>query len=275
MVTEVVRYAHNIYCQLYEAGEIVFVNVTSPATPNCSQACTVSNIPNAAQFVFDLVARPIAKAAFTGSVVMGKRTAPHNFCTSIVVGGVCFKNLSVAHGGFQNAFADSVDNVQLMNIFCSEETFQGMHHNIYTTACSLVCRKSVGQFRIQDAEFAVSIGRCQATFQPAVFVGDYGRSTHFTTSSCNGKYCCGGDATGYCTFAFIIFPNVAFVGKTVRNSFSTVDGATAANSEDEVNAFCFAQFNAFINFGKTRVRNNTAQKYEFKTSFSKACTYSV
>ena len=189
---------------------------------------------------------------------MGERTAPHNFCTSIVIGRIFFKNLSVAHGCFQNVFADSVDDVQLMNVFCGEETFQGVHHNINTTTCSLVSRKGVGQFRIENAEFAVSVGRSQTTFQPTVFVGDYGGSTHFTTSSCNGKYCCSGDATSNGAFAFIIFPNVAFVSKTISNSFGAVDYATATNSEDEVNAFCFAQFNAFVNFGKARVGNNAA-----------------
>ena len=275
MVAEVVRYAHNIYCQLYEAGEIVFVNVTSPATPNCSQACTVSNVPNTAQFVLDLVASPVTKAAFAGSIIVGKRTAPHNFCTSVVVSGVFFKNLSVAHGSFQYVFANSINDVQLFSFCCGEEAFQSVHHNINTTAGSLISRKSVSKFRVQNAELAVSVGRSQTTFQPTIFVGNYGRSTHFATCSCNGKYCCSGDATGNGAFAFVIFPNIAFVSNTVSNSLSAINGTTATNSEDEVNAFCFAQFNAFVNFRKARVRNNTAQEYKFKTSFSKACAYSV
>ena len=275
MVAEIVRYAHNIYCQLYEAGQIVFVNVTSPATPDCSQACTMSNIPNTAQFMFDLMASPVTKAAFTSGIVMGKRTTPHNFCTSVVVGGIFFKNLSVAHGSFQYVFADSVNDIQLFSFCCGEEAFQSVHHNINATAGSLVCRESVGQFRIENAEFAVSVGGGQTAFQPTIFVSNYGRSTHFATCGCNGKYCCGGDATGNGAFAFVIFPNIAFVSKAVSNSFSTVDGTATTNSKDEVYTFCFAQFNAFVNFGKARVRNYTAQKYEFKTSFSKTCAYSV
>ena len=135
-----------------------------------------------------------------------------------------------------------------------------MHHDIHTSACSLIFRKRHCQFRIHNREFRSAITAVVSPFQPPVFICDHRRITHLRTCRRNRKYNSDWQTSASLTFSLVKIPYIPFVLNAVSNRFRRVDHTSASDCQNKIYALSPAQIDSFIYKRQSGVRNDASKR---------------
>ncbi len=136
-----------------------------------------------------------------------------------------------------------------------------MHHDVGAAACGLIIRQSHGKIRVHDSELGTAEIGVIATLLHALFLGDNGRITHLAAGCRQSEDDADGEAGLRLTLLRIEVPDIAFVGNAITHGLGRIDGTSAADGEDEVNAFLLAELDAFVDQAKTGIGNRAAEAY--------------
>ena len=135
-----------------ETLRIGIINITCPASPECSKTSTMSNIVKSAKFVFKLMTGPVTTTSSTaGQSVMRKTSCPHDLCSCIVVTRFVQQDSCIVNNGLHQGFTDTVSDLHGFDV--DKITFHGMQKNIYTATFGLIFRQSIGESRVHQSEF--------------------------------------------------------------------------------------------------------------------------
>ena len=211
--------------------------------------------------MLQLVGHPVpAVVAAAGQAVVRQASGPHDLRPGVVVLRILRQDLRVLLHRAQQALRQRVGDLHVPAV--GEVPLHGVHHDVRAAAGRLVVRQGHGQFRVHDRELRPAVVAAVAALHQALFLRDHGAVAHFAARRRDGQDDAQGQAGRGLALVIIEIPHVAVVGHAVADGLRAVDGAAAAHGQQEVYAFLFAQFNAFVHQAQVRVRHRTAQGHK-------------
>ena len=114
-----------------------------------------------------------------------------------------------------------------------------MHEDIRTPAGCLVIRKCFCEIRVHDCKSGAAEVIAVAAFDPSVFLGDDRGIAHLAAGGGNGQDNADGEAVGRLALIVIKIPYIALIHRSITDCLCRVDGASASNGQDEINALFF------------------------------------
>ncbi len=203
--------------------------------------------------MLDHVVRPFAVGQAAGEAVDGPGAGPHQVGARFVVIRMGEGDRRVLDDGLHHAFLEAVEHIHAA-LFIDEVVFHNMGENVGAAAGGLVLADGIGQRRVQErnrrAEVRVGDDELLLGFR----VGDHADGVHFGAGRSEGEDGHDREAFADGRFTDAEIPSVAVIEGGRRDTLRTVDDGAAADGEEDVNAFVFADLGAGVDGGHLRVR---------------------
>ena len=133
-----------------------------------------------------------------------------------------------------------------------------MHHDVRATACCLIIRQCHGEFGVHYRKSRAAVITAVSALNQAFLLG-YNRGIAHLASRCrNGQDDAQRKAAAYLTLIIVVIPYITFICDTVSDSLGRIDRTSAAYSQEKIDIFFFAEFNAFVNKSEMRIRNSSS-----------------
>ena len=253
-------HSHHIDRELREPLRLRIHHISRPASPDSRKACAVRHIKHTAQFMLQLMARPVSAVRPTaGKPVVGKASCPHHLRSRVIMIGLFHKNPCVLHHSADQMFTDAVRQFHVVALI--KVAFHRVHHDIHTSAGCLVFRQCHGKLRVHDRESCPAVIAAVASFQPSVLIRDDRRITHLRSCRGDRQHNSDGQTAGSLTFSRVEIPHIPFICHAVSDGLGRVDDASAAYCKDKIHAFLLTQADPFIDKRQSRVRHNASERY--------------
>ncbi|MPM62119.1 hypothetical protein SDC9_108985 [bioreactor metagenome] len=251
----------HFFSQTGETLRILFIDIASPAVPDCGQSCPVCHIKHSPHLMLKLVGCPVASScvAGPGQTVVRKAAGPHEVRPPVIIHRILLEDLCIVDNGSEQPFGKLIG--EMHGRFVDEVAFHRMHHDIHCSAHRLIGGKGIGQLRVHDGELQPGCVVVRSAFEVSILVGDDRRVAHFAACRSQGEHTPYGIAAFNGALLAVEIPNLPSMVQAVADTLCRVDDRSATHCKNEVDAFFAAQFNTLMHLAQAGVWYDTAKFY--------------
>ncbi|MNC28705.1 hypothetical protein D3C75_769250 [compost metagenome] len=202
--------------------------------------------------MLNVVGGPVTGKAHADHTIQRHRTAVHDRFTQLVVVQV-FNQL---RRSFDHCAQQGLTEAVLYRCIAIgvEIMLQHVGHDIHHSVHGLVTREREGILRIENREGREGVNTAPAHFFFGDFIGNHRAVVHFRACSSHSQHCTQRQSPLRSRFALYKVPHVSIIFRTDGNRLGTVQHASAAYGENQVDVILTAQGYTFMYGGQARIR---------------------